>query len=513
MNDSKKMLIGYHCNARRALEGAAEFFEPAAQSPVDFILAHTDPTGRTVAEDAADAEKLAAICEKMGVDFIANFEKQNFVDVDVSADGHDWANHEDGTHCLNVPKEYTDALNSHGNCMGIMYDEFEHVIIHRNVSLALSSKFRTDKPTFPVISSKDVLEQAEVLDGQLKAYADGLKKDGAKTLSGEHVWPVLFHKFAKNGIIPNFKSQKESCSNIQFAVAAGAAKQYGTPLWNCVDLWYRLTFPGHSPEEMYHNLLFSYLVGTDLVYVECSDAFFDTKENGQKIYNEYGKQFSRFANEYKGKERGYDISDYRPEIGIVRMDDTFWGQGRIPVMWRNMLFGNPKIKPDARAKEWIKAFRLITHGETGRHGISWGGIELHSLTPHRSFVSMNSPVVYDENAKKEDLASLKLCFLCGYTISPETMRAVCELVSENGLTVVCPTRFAPIEVLAKAGQSKDGEAHIGKGTWIVTDDLSSPKLKKRLAPFLGKKGEMRFTFRDFELKMKISENGETFERI
>ncbi len=513
MSETKKMLIGYHCNTREALDGSAVFFEPHAQSPVDFILAHTDPTGRTVAEDAADAEKFASICKDMGVEFIANFEKQNFVDVDVSADGHDWANRQDGTHLLNVPKEYTDALNSRNNCMGIMYDEFEHVIINRNISLALDSKFKIDKPAFPLIKEKDAVKQAEVLDGQLKTYADGLKADGAKTVSGEHVWPVLFHKFAKNGIIPNFKSQKESFSNVQFAIAAGAAKQYKTHLWNCVDLWYRLTFPGHSPEELYHNLLFSYLIGTDLVYVESSTVFFDTMENGQKFYNEYGKQFSRFANEYKGKERGYNVQDYRPEVGIVRMDDSFWGQGRCRFMWRNMLFGNPKIKPDSRAKEWIKAFRLITHGETGRHGISWGGLELHSLTPHRSFASMNSPVVYDENAKKEDLESLKLCFLCGYKISPDTMKAVMELVKENGLTVVCPTRFAPLEVIAKAGQSKDGEAHIGKGTWIITDDLKSAGLRKRLAPFLGKKGEMRFTFKDRELKMKISENGETFELV
>ena len=178
-----------------------------------------------------------------------------------------------------------------------------------------------------------------------------------------------------------------------------------------------------------------------------------------------------------------------------------------------MLLGNKKLKPDSRSKEWIKAFRIITHGETGRHGLSWGGVELHSLTDHRSFVSMNSPIVYDENAKAEDLSSLKLCFLCGVKISPETMKAVKYLAETNGLTVVCPTRLAPLEIIAKAGQSKDGEAHTGKGTWILADDLTSHKLRKRLAPFLGNKGEMRFTFRDFELKMKISGNGETFELL
>ena len=49
-------------------------------------------------------------------------------------------------------------------------------------------------------------------------------------------------------MIPNFKSMKESCTNLTFAVAAGAALEYGTELWTCVDLWYRQSFPGHSAE-------------------------------------------------------------------------------------------------------------------------------------------------------------------------------------------------------------------------------------------------------------------------
>ena len=93
--------------------------------------------------------------------------------------------------------------------MGVMYDEFEHVIINRNLSLALDSKYNIDKPTFKLCENNDVLSQSDLLDEQLDKYATELKDKGAKTLSGEHVFPVLFHKFAKAGIIPNFKSQKE----------------------------------------------------------------------------------------------------------------------------------------------------------------------------------------------------------------------------------------------------------------------------------------------------------------
>ena len=84
--NTKKMLIGFHCNTTKALNGLDEFFEPLRHGKGDFILAHTDPTGRTVAEDCGDAKTFAKICKDNGVDFIANFEKQNFCDIDISED-------------------------------------------------------------------------------------------------------------------------------------------------------------------------------------------------------------------------------------------------------------------------------------------------------------------------------------------------------------------------------------------------------------------------------------------
>ena len=152
---------------------------------------------------------------------------------------------------------------------------------------------------------------------------------------------------------------------------------------------------------------------------------------------------------------------------------------------------------------------MITHGETGKGGISWGRVELRSLTRHRSFATMNNAVVYDENATKKDLESLKLCFLCGYTVSDGTLAAVRELVKENGLTVVTSERFAPKGFTVPKGQPF-GEIADGKGTWIVTDDFGSKKLEKRLSGFLGNKGEMRYVFGDKELRMKIDEDGDGY---
>lgn len=504
---NKPLLIGYHTDDRSCERHAASFEIPARTGGgVDFLLCHYDPSGLTVAEECERVKKTVKAVKDLGADVIINFEKQNFVHVDVSADGYDWANRNNGTHLLRLPDEFKEAMASEGNLIGVMYDELEHVIINRNVSLALDSKFVIDIPAFPLSRSSNVLMQGELLDRQLKEYAEEIRTNGVETLSGEHVFPVLFHNFAKNGIIPNFKSQKESYSNIQFAIAAGAAMQYKTPLFNCVDMWYRLTFPGHTADEMYSNLCFAYFAGVDRVYVECSKIFFDGKDK----YNDIGRAFERFTAEYRGKKRDYNVQDYKPEIGIIRYEDTFWGQGVFP--WRNMLFGNPKIKPDSKSREWIKVFNIITHGETGNGGISFGRVAPHSLLPHHSFASMNGAAVFDENADIDVLSSLKLCFLCGQMISKKTMDAVKKLVHENSLTVVTPSRFAPFEY-KDSGKGDFAEFKDGKGTWIVTDKLTSSKLKKRLAPFLGKKGEMTYKFGDKTLRFKITDKGDTFEVI
>ena len=509
MAANKPMMIGYHTDIFKHFSHNPKFDLMAKTGKgVDFVLCHVDTVSGTYQDNLDHAEKTARAFTELGLPFIACYEGQNFNLEQKTTDGHDWVHRGDGTHLLRLTPDYLEKLNSEGNCLGFMYDELEHVIINRNISLALESHFKEDRPAFPVSVSRDPVVQGELLSAQLRDYAAQLKQYGAKTVSGEHVFPVLFHMFAKNGIIPNFKSQKESFSNVQFAIAAGAAKQYGTPLWNCVDLWCRMTYPGHTALEMYNNLVFAYLMGVDRVYVESTDAFMDNEGH----LTDYGRMFRRFCDDYKGRERTYNVADYQPEIGIVRYDDTFWGQGRVKWMWRNMLFGNPAIKADAKCKEWIKVFDMITHGETGGGGISWGRVELRSLTRHRSFASMNNAVVYDENATEKELATLKLCFLCGYTVSKETLAAAAKLVRENGLTVVTSERFAPRGCALAKGQAFT-EYPDGKGVWIVTKDFGSARLKKRLSGFLGSKGEMRYVFAGEEFRFRIDQDGDGYTRI
>lgn len=513
MND-KKMRIGVNANAR-AVFGKAPGFELTVNGGkgVDFVVCHHDTINQPVAKSCEEAERLAQLFREKNIDFISNHEDLNFNYEAKTPDGFDWANDNgDGTHRMKLPDEYVQALNKEGNCLGIMYDEFEHVIINRNISILLAGKFRKewDKPAFLNSVGSDVVTQGELLSRQLNEYAAKIKSQGAKMLVGEHVYPVLFHTFARNGITPNFKSQKESFSNIQFAIAAGAAMQYNTPLYNCVDCWYRLTNPGHSAEEMYYNLVFAYLAGVNNVYVESISVFTEKGKDGIERLSSHGKQFGRFSAQFRGRERDYDVQDYTPEIGIIRYDDTFWGQGYENFVWKNMLFGNPAIKTDKKSKEYVKVFNLLTHGATGNRSLSWGSIEPHSLTAHRSFAPMNSPVVFDDRVTKDKLKSLKLCFLCGHHISSDTLKAVRELVRENGLTVVTTDRFAPLYISMKCTGGRN-EVKDGKGSWIIVDDFASSGLKKRLKPFLGKKDEIVLRFGEKTVKMKLHKNGNGFD--
>ena len=494
------MKIGLNVFETQMLAG-----EPAFELPLgngaDFIFCHTSPAPLGHGDEYEKAERLAAIAQAHGMGLVADFEFQNAEASRLGSNGHEWCVAPDGGHRLNPDPAFIAALASRGNLWGVVYDEFEYAISARNLSQWWGNKLRFGCHAFPPMKTRDAYEQGEALSDALSDYVETVKSAGAAPFAGEHVFPVLYHAFARAGMVPNFKSMKESCTNLQFAVAAGAALQYGTELWTCVDLWYRQSFPGHSAGELYENLLFAYLAGVDLAYVESAPALV---KDGK--LNDRGEAFCRFADEYKGKERPYRILDYRPQIGVIRYDDTYWGQN---AFWDRGLYGNGRIRPDGRSKEWIKAVDVVTFGESGRASFNLNRIDRTLLQKHRSFCSMNALAVFDDRVKAKTLASLKLVFLCGVHISPETLSDVAALVRENGLTVVTPTRFLP-ERFRFLTKGELTQIRDGNGTWIVTDDFCSPTLRRLIAPFLGDRGTVRLPFADREIVLRIAPDGDGF---
>lgn len=479
----------------------AEFYK---ESQTDFVVCNYTPTKSS----AGECEFIADFPEKFrrfGLQYVINNEFANWHGSQITEDGHDWCNTPDGCHRMNLTPEFIATLSKDRNFLGIMYDEMEHSIINRNLTLTINKRGK-HLPVFPLSLGSDVRIQGELLRRQCKSFADFHKNNGSPRFIGEHVFPVLFHTFASSGIIPNFKSQKESYSVLQYVNAAGAALQYGTELWNCVDLWNYNTFPGHSPKEMYYNLWFSYLAGTTRVYVEGASQFF---KDGKPT--EYANEYKKFTTDERRKHRDYTVLDYKPEIGVIRYDDSYWGQCD-PVVWRPILFGNKNIKVTRTAREFTRAFHVITHGETCKNGLAWDRVSPWSLRPHKSFCSMNGVAVFDDRVTKDKLTSLKLCFLCGYYISDETLGAVIELVKNNGLTVVSPRRFCP-EYIKRQVKGSFSEISDGKGKWIVTANVLSKKAKNSVKSFIGNKGEMTFTFGEKKIRMKISRDGNSFEIV
>lgn len=479
-----------------------------ADSKANFILWAPSENGKSVEDYTEEVKKSAKEFHEKGLPFVYRCEHTNWAEHGFGPDGHDWYNAGKDAHRMNYPPETVRAISSVPECLGIMHDEMEHAFINRNLSITFNTKLKKRPLFFPLCDTKDVVAAEKYYEDCFRKYAEEFLTNGSPRFMGEHVFPVLYHLFARVGITPCYKQQKESFSNLQAIIAGGAALQYDTELWACIDMWYRLTYPGHSPNELKHNLLFAYLFGSDYAFVEGSAAFYNKGDESHE-YNEYGRTFINFSREYAGKYRGYNIRDYRPRIGIIRLDDSFWGQSD-PVAWLPILYGNPNLKPDRRAGEWIRALHLITHGEGSRKSLTWSRIGFYSLKRHRSFCSMNSPAVFDDRVTKDKLTSLELCFLCGYHISEETLKAVAELVKENGLIVVTPKRFAPEHIRAKA-KGRQAEIKDGKGSWIITSKHNSRFVKKRVAHLLGKKGEMTFRYKDREIAMRISKDGEAFE--
>ncbi len=507
-----------------------EFFNAVAMSAlgVDFVVfKYREPTG-TIEEEAQKMKKLVHQFEKENLSVVVNVESGNWKLDMFSSDGHNWVRQPGSSlHLFKFPEAVLRSLNESPAVWGIQYDELEHSQITRNLTLTLRHPgvelVSLAEPTGMDFKSAD---QA-VFEGA-KSLVDECKKFGTDKIVTEHVWPVLFHNFARAGITPAYKQMKENWSNVWAACAMGACLQYNKELWACIDFWNHNTFPGHSAKELRGNLLFAYWSGVDKAYIESvGNHTYDITDDNSIRLKERGEVLSRFAKNYVPKNpRNYTFRDFEPEIAIIRFDDTEWGQGdsvyctvdvnregvdKLRLYWKDWLFGAYNLHTSPESEEWIKAWHTITHGVVKKEALSWNAGNYYSQMPHRSFAPVNSPIVFDDTVTKEHLQTVKLAFLCGLYISENTLDDVASLVKTNGLVVVTSSRFAP-EKLQKQYISGTKEFRDGKGKWIITDDMAGGKLKKVVKQFIGNDNEIVYNFKGGKkVIMKISANGDELE--
>ena len=193
----------------------------------------------------------------------------------------------------------------------------------------------------------------------------------------------------------------------------------------------------------------------------------------------------------------YTFRDIRPEIAIVRFDDSYWGQD---YSWTPKYLYGGKDRADPASKAWIDIWNLLTHGQTSKLGISFhnGGWEGR---PHDFFCALNNVVVYDHLVEKKHLKDVKLIFLTGIAVSDQTQDAVAGAVKEGAVCISLPT-LAP-------GGSRQGPGRSGRQGQMgaARDYVLSDEARKEAAAFLGKPDEIRYRFGNRIMTVRRGENG------
>ena len=525
-NTTRNFYLGIDNSGDRCKPG--EFFNPVAMDSlgVDFVVYHYRGPEGTVADEAKKMEKLGNDFQKANLKVVVNVECGNWHIDMKSTDGYEWVSQPDNLHLFKFPPNVQKSLNQSEAVWGIQYDELEHSQITRNLSITI------EHPGIELVSlaettGMDFKSADNAVYKGARSLVDECKRYGTRQVLTEHVWPILFHNFARAGITPVYKQMKENWSNVWAACAMGACLQYNQELWACLDFWHYNTFPGHSAEELWGNLLFAYWAGVDKAYVESiGKHIYEIDSNNTLRLKERGEVLRRFAKEYvPNNPRPYTFRDFEPEIAIIRFDETEWGQGpntyctvdyhgeKLNFYWKDWLFGAYNLNTSSASEEWLKAWHTITHGMVKKESLSWNAGNVYEGMTYRCFAPANSPVVFDDTVTKEYLKSVKLAFLCGLYISENTLQDVTSLVRRNGLVVVTSKRFAPKE-FATDYSSGTKEFKDGKGKWIITDDMAGDELKKLVAPSIGNDDEIVLRFKgNRKVTMKISSDGKEVNNI
>ena len=387
--------------------------------------------------------------------------------------------------------ELKHQLEDRPGFLGFMLDEADHMQI--NAHWPVIDYYGYDDCHFLAeTEGLDLLSAREVVLESLR-QKNAACQVSARPAASEHLFPVMMHTAARAGLTISPKILKETCGPIMLAVAMGAARQYNTDFWIDVDYWWHNEAIGHSVERFRSALLLAYWSGADQVYVEGGAAYSNDHPVGRDIEAAYKK----FLREYiPAHPRPYTWRDFRPEIAILRFDDTCFDErqhylGEYP----GPLYGHVPAGPENT--EWLNIWSLLSHGFVRSDSAShqWEARRFGSRT---LFVPLHNVAVYDHTAADPGLyRTARLVFLVGKQVAPACLATLRALV-EGGLTVVATRRLAPpgLRTVRREGYVVHRS---GAGRWIVTDDVTLPAVRDLLAPYLGQPDELRYVFGSTEV--------------
>ncbi|XEC96118.1 hypothetical protein AB6A23_06040 [Paenibacillus tarimensis] len=423
-----------------------------------------------------------------------------------------WA---EGTNRYDVPDDMIAQALRSGRCIGLLYDEPEHLQTN-------AGQYRKDGwyPHWGGTEGLDLQQSRSKVErsvlSRVKHVQELMHRAGVaqSTLPvvSEHVFPIMFHTFARAGMDVCPKIMKESFQSLQLSTALGAAKQYGRSLWICADLWGPDTgewftrfpgFPGHSPEEFESALKMGYLMGPSHLFVENIDVLLRNTPNGFSS-TEYGEVWKRFMRTFiPDHPLTWHHSQADPDIAIIHSDDGNYGQNE-------RLFGNRMPAGQDNSRSLFAIWHLLSRGEIPAHGscmhipgydfprhdlkrnVALERFPLESgcsgtnvgrgigLGVHPLFFPVNNVLVFDENVKGHQLGQPKLILVGGSSLSAETLSAVIKRAEDGGVVVIAQW-LLPEDCPEKLKHSQT----MGFGRWIVTNDFLDTSVKEAAHPFLG----------------------------
>ena len=448
----------------------------------------------------------------LNIRWILNLETANWAKSFVDEDGYDWYNRADGRHYFQFPDQVLMALSKMKNKPGLMYDEAAHMQNNRNRPTIKDF----EAPFFMNEEQAVSLEQASSnFTKEVRKIAEQYEKYGLQVYS-EHVFPIMYHPFAKAGFTAVSKILKESVSPAYIASSLGAALQYDRPFWLTPDLWHMGVYPGHSTDMYRSALLMAYHMGAECIYTE--NISFDHKKQGKgslvlldaektdyKV-TDHGKIAKWFRQTYAPENpRYYRFQDIKPRVAIIRQEDASWGQSNSG--FPDWLFGVKSWKSTANTEAWFHIWHLLSDGKINKHGLSWHNREVRKK-PNQFLFPLDGVVAFDETVRMKHLDGVELIFLTGLSVSRETLEDVKKCVKNGAICISLP-HLVPDDVKLKTGAK--GKLKDGKGEWVVTNSFLDLKDDSVLKPFLPRDNAMSYRFGDTEVKFKPT-NGD-FNKI
>jgi hypothetical protein len=453
---------------------------------VNFLQVHVNPRQL----DNGEFDELLRFCRATGLRFAVNNESSNY-----GANGEGGRfDAPAGCHRWDLAPEALRKAAATGLFEGVVYDEGEHMQLCRNFYARLPDKNHRK----PYLVETTGMSLTQAYDAFLAAARTVREYNGQHgTAPGSHgrmlvesVFPALWHPLARAGVTLCPKLLKEDIHPVVLALALGAAKQYGAELWFTPDLWYLGQFPGHPVEEYAAALRLAHAAGVDNLYSEYIYAF--CRMQGA-VYDltAYAEAMREFMLRWRpAHARGYTYRDYEPEVALIRFPDGDWGQASC-YYW-NTLYGAENLQSTPETREWFQVWHLLTAGATHPEAVNANSTPAYPVGTLRFQYPCAPTAVYDHLVGPGPLAGVGTIFLCGITVSENTLRAVQDRV-RGGATCFAPPRLCPADIRAAAA-SLPARIADGKGAWIVVSGFRPEDLgpHRALIPQAGPAMRLKF---------------------